>query len=53
VFDKIFGLKNIFKGTFPSAHGSKEFELKKNDFGKIFCETSLIEQITEKNCEES
>lgn len=48
MFDKIF--KNIIGdfGKISIKHGSREFELKKNDFGKIFCETSLIERVTEK-----
>ena len=47
MFDSIFKIKNFFKGTFSNAHGSFEFELKKTDCGRIYCETSLIEQLAE------
>ena len=49
MFDSILKIKNFFKGTFSNAHGSVEFELKKTDFGRIFCETSLIERLAERS----
>ena len=49
MFDNIFKIKNFFKGTFSNSHGSVEFELKKTDFGRIFCETSLIERLAERS----
>lgn len=49
MFDSIFNIKKFFKGTFKSSHGSVEFELKKTNFGKLFCETSLIESLAERS----
>ena len=49
MFDSIFNIKKFFKGTFKSSHGSVEFELKKTDFGRLLCETSLIEQLSERS----
>lgn len=49
MFDSIFKIKNFFKGSFSNAHGSVEFELKKTDFGRLYCETSLIEQLAERS----
>ncbi len=48
MFGKIRELKNLIADTFTSTHGSSEFELNKNDFGKIFGETAMIEQIAER-----
>lgn len=53
MFNKILGLKNFFKGTLSNAHGSVEFELKKTDFGKLFCETSVIERLAERVAKKS
>ena len=47
MFSNIFKIKNFFKGAFTNAHGSVEFEVQNTDFGKIFCETSLIERLAE------
>ena len=48
MFGKFLELKNLLTSTFSSEHGSVEFEIKKTDFGKIHCETALIERIAEK-----
>lgn len=48
MFGRFRELKNLLTSTFSSGHGSVEFELKKNDFGKIHGETALIEQISER-----
>jgi len=44
VFGKFLEIKNLIADTFMSSHGSVEFELDKNDYGVITCETALIEQ---------
>ena len=44
MFGKLFEIKNLIADTFTSKHGSVEFELDKNDYGFITCETALIEQ---------
>lgn len=49
MFDSIFKIKKFFKGTLSNAHGSVEFELKKTDFGRLFCETLLIERLAERS----
>lgn len=48
MFGKFRDLKNLLTETFSSKHGSFEFVFKKNDFGKIYGETALIEQIAER-----
>ena len=48
MFGKFRELTNLIAETFSSKHGSSEFEIKKNDFGKIYGETVLIEQIAER-----
>ena len=48
MFGKFLELKNLLTLTFSSGHGSVEFEIDKNDFGKIHGETALIERIAEK-----
>ena len=48
MFGKFLELKNLLTSTFSSGHGSVEFEIDKNDFGKIHGETALIERISEK-----
>ena len=45
MFGKFLEIKNLIADTFTSTHGSVEFELDKNDYGFITCETALIEQI--------
>ncbi len=44
MFGKFLEIKNLIADTFTSKHGSVEFELDKNDYGVITCETALIEQ---------
>ncbi|MBQ6975195.1 MAG: hypothetical protein IJQ16_01395 [Selenomonadaceae bacterium] len=45
MFGKFRELKNLLTETFSGGQGTVEFELKKTDFGKIHCETALIERI--------
>lgn len=48
MFGKFRELKNLIAATFTSRHGSSEFELKKNDYGRIYGETAMIERIAER-----
>ena len=48
MFGKFLEIKNLIADTFTGAHGSVEFELDKNDYGFITCETALIEQFAKR-----